>query len=156
MSSALQKRFRARDEAARPNGNVQTGKRLGSGIQHAFPTDDDAPMLPTRRLLAGVRVTRRHLAGARRRACYCLPRNPQRKAFGRLRELATAIPVPEVQDFVAALDLERAVFRSKHAPHGRPDKETRAADKKRKPGQTGRAIANPVDTPWRPVWAARL
>lgn len=56
MSSALQKRFRARDEAARPNGNVQTGKRLGSGIQHAFPTDDDAPMLPTRRLLAGVPV----------------------------------------------------------------------------------------------------
>ena len=62
----------------------------------------------------------------------------------------------EMERFLAALDLERTVFRSDHASNWLVLKGTLGADKARLLAQVRAAIAQPESAPLRPAWLRGL
>ncbi|MDR2092845.1 MAG: radical SAM protein [Azoarcus sp.] len=91
MYTALQKKFRARDETEVLESIRLLGRLShGQAARRVFLADGDALVLPTRRLLAVLNAIREHLPAVHRVSSYCLPRNLRKKSVDELKELADA------------------------------------------------------------------
>lgn len=88
MYTAVQKKFRARDEGEVLDEIRRAGEQLI--VQRVFLADGDALVLPTRRLLNILDAIRRYMPAVERVSSYCLPRNLRRKSVEELKELADA------------------------------------------------------------------
>jgi radical SAM superfamily enzyme YgiQ (UPF0313 family) len=88
MYTAVQKKFRARDEGEVLDEIRRAGEQLI--VQRVFLADGDALVLPTRRLLNILTAIRQHMPAVERVSSYCLPRNLRRKSVEELKELADA------------------------------------------------------------------
>ena len=88
MYTQPQKKFRARDDNEVLEEFRRGRERLI--VKRVFCADGDAPVFPTRRLLAVLQAIRQHLPEVERVSSYCLPRNLRRKSVDELRELADA------------------------------------------------------------------
>jgi len=88
MYTAVQKKFRARDEGEVLDEIRRAGEQLI--VQRVFLADGDALVLPTRRLLNILDAIRRYMPAVERVSSYCLPRNLRRKSVDELKELADA------------------------------------------------------------------
>ena len=90
MYTAPQKKFLARSEDEVLESIRLTGQRYGGELRRVFPTDGDALVLPTRRLVTILEAIKTHLPAVRRVSSYCLPRNLRKKSQAEIDELAAA------------------------------------------------------------------
>jgi len=88
MYTALQKKFRARDEQEVLDEIRRCGERYA--VRRVFLADGDAMVLPPHRLLRILEAIREHMPTVQRVTSYCLPSNLKRKSVQDLVALREA------------------------------------------------------------------